>query len=227
MKITPLTPACLPPGARLWLRPAAGSEPGAVGQAVGHVVGQVGGQAGEQVLSPQEIAWGEALAPAGRKRYWQSRAVMRQVLAAALDCSPQVVPLRSPPGQPPELEGGWVSLSHSGEGLLVGYAPRPIGVDLEWRHRRLDGAALMQRFFPAQEVAHLQGLAGDALRQAVLTSWVAKEAVIKWRRRSLAEELGAWCFDHGSARLRHLIEGLEVTPAMGCSGGWLWASVVG
>ena len=227
MKITPLVPACAQPGVQLWLFPAAGSEPGAVGQAVEHVVGQVGRQAGEQVLSPQELAWGEALAPAGRQRYWQSRAAMRQVLGAALDCGPQAVPLRSPPGQPPDLDGGWVSLSHSGEGLLVGYAPRPIGVDLEWGHRRLDAAALMRRFFPAPEVAQLEGMARDPLRQAVLTSWVAKEAVIKWRRRSLAQELGAWCFDHGRGRLRHLIEGLDVTPELGRSAGWLWASVVG
>lgn len=219
MKITPLMSACLPPGVQLWLRPGAGSALTADGQADGQEDGQV--------LSAQELVWGEALAPAGRRRYWQSRAAMRQVLAAALDCTPQAVPLRSPPGQPPDLAGGWVSLSHSGDGLLVGYAPRPIGVDLEWGHRRLDAAALMQRFFPPQEVAQLAGMAGDQLRLAVLTSWVAKEAVIKWRRRSLAQELGAWCFDHSSAGLRQLDEGLEVTPAMGSSGGWLWAAVVG
>ena len=227
MKITPLTPAAPPqaalplaflpqgclkldcpyPGAQLWWHPLP--------------------WAALDGLTPEELAWGEALAPAGRKRYWQSRAAMRQVLAVALGCAPQAVPLQSPPGQPPDLEGGWVSLSHSGEGLLIGHAPLPIGVDLEWGHRRFDAAALMQRFFPAQEVVQLHRLSGDSLRQAVLTSWVAKEAAIKWRRRSLAEELGAWCFDHGSGRLRQLVEGLEITPALGRSGEWLWAAVMG
>lgn len=178
-------------------------------------------------LSPDELAWGKALAPVGRRRYWQSRAALRQVLAAALDCSPQAVPLRSPPGQPPWLEGGWVSLSHSADGLLIGYAPQPIGVDLERGDRRFDAAGIMQRFFPAQEVAQLQGLAAEDLRRAVLTSWVAKEAAIKWRQRSLAEELGAWWYDHRCGRLQQLLEGLELTPVIGYCAGWRWGVVVG
>ena len=225
MKITPLTPAappqaslpqgclpqgCLPldcpyPGAQLWWHPLPG--------------------AALDGLTPEELAWGEALAPAGRKRYWQSRAAMRQVLAVALGCAPQAVPLQSPPGQPPDLEGGWVSLSHSGEGLLIGHAPLPIGVDLEWGHRRFDAAALMQRFFPADEQRQLSCLAAEPLRSAVLRSWLAKEAAIKWRQRTLAAELAHWSFDHGRGVLQHRLESITCKPSEGVMGPWRWACV--
>lgn len=180
-----------------------------------------------QVLSAQEILWGQALAPLGSQRYWHSRAAMREVLAEALGCDPAAVPLHSPPGQPPQLEGGWVSLSHSRDGVLLGYAPVPIGVDLERFDRPLDGRALAERFFPPEEVDQLHQLRGDRLRLAVLTSWVAKEAAIKWRQRTLAAELSCWRFDHGDGRLHHQREGLELMPQVAQSGGWLWAAVLG
>jgi phosphopantetheinyl transferase len=180
-----------------------------------------------QALSAQELFWGQALAPVGSQRYWQSRAALREVLADALGCGPAAVPLHSPPGQPPLLEGGWISLSHSRDGLLLGYAPVPIGVDLERVDRPLDGRALAERFFPPEEVDQLHQLPPDRLRLAVLTSWVAKEAAIKWRQRTLAEELSCWRFDHDAGWLHHRDEGWELKPQMGQSGGWLWAAVLG
>lgn len=202
-----MRPPLLEPGPRLWLQPL--------------------GEADRAVLSSQELDWGGRLAPPGRHRYWQSRAAMRQQLAPVLGCDPAQVPLHSPPGEPPELLAGhgWVSLSHSGAGLLIGYGPEPIGVDLERADRRLDATALLERFYPAEEAAQLQGKQGDALRLAVLTSWVAKEAAIKWRRRSLAEELGHWCFDHDQRQLHHRLEGLTLAPRFGLQDGWLWAAV--
>ena len=179
------------------------------------------------VLSAQEMVWGQALAPLGGQRYWHSRAAMREVLAEVLGCGPAAVPLHSPPGEPPQLEGGWVSLSHSRDGVLLGYAPVPIGVDLERLDRPLDGRALAERFFPREEVEQLRQLPGDRLRLAVLTSWVAKEAAIKWRQRTLAEELSGWRFDNGDGRLHHQGEGWELTPQLGQGSGWLWAAVLG
>jgi phosphopantetheinyl transferase len=111
--------------------------------------------------------------------------------------------------------------------MLLGYAPVPIGVDLERFDRPLDGRALAERFFPPEEVDQLHQLPGDRLRLAVLTSWVAKEAAIKWRQRTLAAELSCWRFDHGDGLLHHQREALALTPQVGQSGGWLWAAVVG
>lgn len=178
-------------------------------------------------LSAEELVWGEGLPAAQRRRYWHSRAALRGVLAPVLGCSPTAVPLCSPPGRPPRLlEGlGWISLSHSGEGLMIGFSNEPIGVDLELVSRPLDAAALMGRFYPIGEQGQLEGLSGEALRLAVLTSWVLKEAAIKWRRSSLAGELRSWSYDHSSGQLRHLGDGLQPECCTAMAAGWRWAAV--
>jgi 4'-phosphopantetheinyl transferase len=162
-----------------------------------------------------------------RRRYWQSRSALRQWLAGMLGCAASALPLHSPPGRPPLLlEGaGWVSLSHSGEGLLLGFSRAPIGVDLEPADRPVAAAALMRRCFPVPEVVQLQAFDAEQRRTAVLTSWVLKEAAIKWRRRSLASELSCWQLDHASGRLRHQLEGLEPECGTGTAAGWRWAGV--
>lgn len=177
-------------------------------------------------LSAQEQAWGRQLPPLPRRRYWQSRSTLRQWLAGVLGCGPAVVPLYSPPGRPPQLlEGaGWVSLSHSGAGLLLGFSAAPIGVDLEPADRPV-AAALMGRCFPPQEVAQLQALGLEQRRAAVLTSWVLKEAAIKWRRRSLASELSCWQLDHASGRLCHCQDGMRPECLTGVAVGWRWGGV--
>jgi phosphopantetheinyl transferase len=136
------------------------------------------------------------------------------------------VPLHSRPGCPPQLldGAGWVSLSHSGGGLLLGFSPAPIGVDLEPAHRPV-APALMRRWFPPEEVAQLQLFSGEHQGAALLTSWVLKEAAIKWRRRSLASELACWQLDHASGRLIHRVDGVQPACLSGVAAGWLWAGV--
>ena len=179
------------------------------------------------VLSAQEIAWGEALPALRRRPYWRSRGALRQGLAQVLQLAPAAVPLHSPPGAPPQLPQGlgWLSLSHGGEAALLAWSSQPVGVDLERADRPFAAAAVMQRFFAAAEQRQLQPLAGEALRQAVLRSWICKEAAIKWRRRSLAAELSAWWLDHGSGTLCHGGDGTVVTPIEGDWEGWCWAWV--
>ncbi len=180
-----------------------------------------------QRLSAAEWQWGEALPPPRRRRYWRSRLAMRQVLAAHLGLEPQAVPLQSPPGQPPALPEalGCLSLSHGGGALLIGWSPVPIGVDLELASRHFDAAALAGRFFPAREQQQLAAQMGEPLREAVLRSWVCKEAAIKWRHRSIALELSAWRYDHQRALLCHGVEGTELRPRLGALAGFLWAAV--
>jgi len=178
-------------------------------------------------LSARERHWGEGLPEGQRLRYWHSRAALRQQLAVVLGLKPADLPLHSPPGRPPCLAGGvgWISLSHSGEGLLIGYSRQPIGVDLEAASRSLDAAGLMRRFYPEAEQARLEGLDGEGLRQAVLTSWVLKEAAIKWRQRSLAAELSQWCYDDSIGRLQHLGDGVQPDCCSSVHAGWRWAAV--
>ncbi|MFM7550325.1 MAG: 4'-phosphopantetheinyl transferase family protein [Cyanobacteriota bacterium] len=192
---------------QLWLRPLQG-------------VGAVG-------LSARELAWGRELDPPIRQRYWQSRAALRHWVAGCLGCRVEEVPLLSPPGRPPRLEAGagHVSLSHSGPMLLVAWSTRPVGVDLERADRPLAAAAIARRYFPPAEWAELQAMPPEALHQAVLRSWVLKEAAIKWRQRTLAEELRAWRYCHRSGRLRHGTEGLTPASQAAESQGWHWAVV--
>lgn len=178
-------------------------------------------------LSAEELAWGRELEPPIRRRYWQSRAALRQLVASCLGCAAEDVPLHSPPGGPPRLEAGagHVSLSHSGPMLLVAWSPRAVGVDLEQADRPLAAAAIARRYFPPEEWAELQALPADALRPAVLRSWVLKEAAIKWRQRTLAAELRAWQYCHRSGQLRHGDEGLTPSSQAAETQGWHWAVV--
>lgn len=118
-----------------------------------------------------------------------------------------------------------MSLSHSGAGLLLAWSPWPIGIDLESHGRQLAADLLHQRYFPPFEQHQLRQLAGEARRQAVLCSWVLKEAAIKWRRRQLATELRHWRLDHASGTLIHSAAGLKPECVAGASGDWLWAAV--
>ena len=178
-------------------------------------------------LSDQELAWGKELAPPLRRRYWQSRAALRQLVARCLGCAADAVPLHSPPGGAPRLAAGagYVSLSHSGSMLLIAWSRQPIGVDLERADRTLAAAAIARRYFPAEEWDELKGLGPEALRSAVLRSWVLKEAAIKWRQRSLATELVSWRYCHRSGTLRHRSEGLTPCCRCGERQGWLWSLV--
>jgi 4'-phosphopantetheinyl transferase len=178
-------------------------------------------------ISAEEWRWCQDLAPARRRNYCHSRARLRAWLAELWTCAPLEVPLLSPPGKPPRLSGdqAFLSLSHSGDGLLLGLSAEPIGVDLEAAARPLAADALMRRFFPPAEVRQLQRLEVASRRQAVLTSWLLKEAAIKWRRSSLAAELREWQLDHGTGQLRHLRLGLEPEGRSGRLGPWGWAAV--
>jgi phosphopantetheinyl transferase len=181
----------------------------------------------EGMLSAEEWSWSKTLAPERRRNYCQTRARLRVWLADLWNCATLAVPLLSPPGQPPRLSGdqAFISLSHSGDGLLLGLSAEPIGVDLEAAARPLVADALMRRFFPPAEVRQLQRLEGTALRQAVLTSWLLKEAAIKWRRSSLAAELSEWQLDHDTGQLHQLRLGLEPEGRSGWLGPWGWAAV--
>ena len=179
------------------------------------------------LLPTDEWSWGLGLPELQRSRYFQSRALLRQQLADVLGCAGAAVPLHSPPGLPPLLGNGlgWVSLSHSGAGLLIGYSGSPIGVDLESTARPIEPAGLMRRFYPEPEQAQLRDLTGEALRQAVLNSWVLKEAAIKWRHRTLAAELAQWCYDHTSGSLQNLSDGAKPDHSSALQQDWRWAAV--
>jgi phosphopantetheinyl transferase len=178
-------------------------------------------------LSAQEQHWCRDLAPAVRGRYAVSRVLLRQHLGALLGMEAAAVPLHSPPGRPPllGLGAGFISLSHSGSGLLLAWSSQPIGVDLEWGRRPLLAEALAQRFFPAQERAQIEAMPAAVRERAVLESWVCKEAAIKWRGSSLATDLRHWQWDHHHHQLRHRLDGWAPPSKVLEREGWLCAAV--
>ena len=178
-------------------------------------------------LSPQEEQWCGALPEGLRARYRSSRSQLRRCVAGLLGCGEERVALHSPPGQPPRLEGGQghVSISHSGEGLLLAWSPTPIGVDLERVDRPVQADLLAQRFFPPQEVEELMRLPWPARPARVLESWVRKEAAIKWRGATLASDLRHWCWDHDRQELLHLERGWKPGCAFRLQDGWCCAAV--
>ncbi|MEB3331143.1 MAG: 4'-phosphopantetheinyl transferase superfamily protein [Synechococcaceae cyanobacterium] len=179
------------------------------------------------VLSEAELRWSAALPSSTRRRYRHSRALLRHWLAPQLGCEAGRLPLHSPPGEAPRLERGWgwVSLSHSGSGLLLAWSAAPVGVDLEHSQRRFASEALARRFFPAAEFRQLAGLEAEALRQAVLHSWVLKEAAVKCCRGSLARDLAALRFDHQARQLWRDPDRAALPARGGRLGKWLWGAV--
>ena len=178
-------------------------------------------------VSQAEQGWSQALPAPVQKRYLSSRSLLRRQLAGVLSLPAAAVPLHSPPGEAPTLQQGhgYVSLSHSGDQVLLAWSPWTIGVDLERQARPIQADLLARRFFPKQEWQQLQ-LHDSAQRAAlVLESWVRKEAAIKWRRSSLASDLRHWCWNAEQQELFHLQEGWQ--PASHCElrNGWLCAVV--
>jgi 4'-phosphopantetheinyl transferase len=179
-------------------------------------------------LSAEEQQWCAQLPAAIAPRYAWSRRWMRHCLAELLACSPALVPLCSPPGQAPRLEQrlGWLSLSHSGDQLLLAWSLMPIGVDLEWGQRSLQAESLARRFFPAEEYERLLSLPAALRRRAFLESWVRKEAAIKWQGNGrLAADLAHWCWDDSLGTLRHDRAGWRPPVVLREREGWLCAAV--
>lgn len=177
-------------------------------------------------LSAEEQRWCAAL-PAGlQPRYTSSRSQLRLQLASLLEWPALELPLHCPPAQPPRLAQGWgyVSLSHSREQLLLAWSPDPIGVDLEWLQRPVLAAALARRCFAPQEQERLLQLAPDARPQAVLESWVRKEAAIKCQGSTLARDLLHWSWDGQAEQLRHGPTGLCLPCCSWLRDGWLCAA---
>ena len=182
----------------------------------------------EGVLSQRELTWAEGLPPALGQRYRASRRLLRCWVAPLLALEPRELPLHSPPGQAPRLAPGCghLSLSHSGDRLLLAWSPQPIGVDLEWAQRPLPAAAaLARRFYPPQEAARLLALPAAAQARALLESWVRKEAAIKWQGSALARDLRHWLWDGDVGELRHLAEGWSPPSVCREIEGWLCGAV--
>jgi len=74
-------------------------------------------------------------------------------------------------------------------------------------------------------ICRLLGLPAEALRGAVLASWVRKEAAIKWHRGSIAHDLRHWVWDGNRGGLQHLQRGWQPPSVLHLHDGWCCAVV--
>lgn len=145
-------------------------------------------------------------------QFRRSRAWLRHCLATRFQLAVDAIPLQAPSGQPPRLPEGWgyVSLSHSGDALLIAWSAQPIGVDLERADRRFAAEALASRFYCDQDRFCLAGLPLEQCRSEVLRQWLAKEAAIKWQGGALATDLVHWSWSGQQEMATHLDLALSV-----------------
>ncbi|MFJ1299105.1 4'-phosphopantetheinyl transferase family protein [Pseudomonadota bacterium AL_CKDN230030165-1A_HGKHYDSX7] len=121
---------------------------------------------------------------ADRRRYVQTRAGLRRLLARCLDCRPEAVPIVAGLHGKPQLAGAvraCFNVAHAGRLALVAIADPAdvveVGVDVEACVPELDVAGMAALALTDDEQREFEGLAD---RQAAFYArWVEKEAVLK------------------------------------------------
>jgi len=123
------------------------------------------------------------------------RALVRLALARLLESSPRELVFdtwctrcRSPRGKPRVVDPSAAiefSLSRGGRWLALALALTPVGVDLEWRDRLVDGA-VADTAFAENERTELEAVDAQRLPAALLDCWTRKEAILKALGHGLA-----------------------------------------
>ncbi|MBD3308099.1 4'-phosphopantetheinyl transferase superfamily protein [candidate division KSB3 bacterium] len=148
-----------------------------------------------KILAPDEIQRADRFRFAqDRQHFTVARGVLRQLLGRYLQRDPAQIQLQYNAYGKPALAASErqpalkFNLSHSGELALYAFAyQREVGIDVEWRHRRVEQAeGIAARFFSAQECAALRTVPAQQQQEAFLNCWTRKEAYIKARGRGLS-----------------------------------------
>ena len=119
-------------------------------------------------------------------RFVQRRRALRAILGRYLGIAPQEVAFAANEfGKPSVLPSRTCddlsfNASHSGAIALVAVGRSvAIGIDIERMRAEVEGLAIATRFFGANEVAALAGLAPDDRVAGFFNAWTRKEAVVK------------------------------------------------
>jgi 4'-phosphopantetheinyl transferase len=136
-----------------------------------------------------------------RHRFIVVHAALRQILAARLDLPPTQIRFSNTAAGKPEIDPAdalTFNLSHSHQGAVVALASkRRLGIDPGYRARKISVKSML-RCFSADEREQLTKLDTTALQQAVLTTWVRKEAYIKALGVGILAALERFSVDIGS-----------------------------
>jgi 4'-phosphopantetheinyl transferase len=119
-----------------------------------------------------------------QRRFILRHGMLREILGRYLEMAPEEVRLRNGPGGKPAVAGEdpmiRFNLSDSGGYALYAVARgREVGVDVEVIRSKPKAAALMNRFFSANEKAAFQKLGADEQVSAFFAGWTRKEAYVK------------------------------------------------
>jgi 4'-phosphopantetheinyl transferase len=136
-----------------------------------------------QILSADEIKRAERFHfEKHRIRYFAARGFLRGILGFYLGISGSEVNFEYGEYGKPALPGNplYFNLSHSHYMAVLGvYKHSPVGIDIEWIHRRIDLLNIAKRFFAPAEYIELASLPVQFQREGFFNCWTRKEAYIK------------------------------------------------
>ena len=172
------------------------------------------------LLSPAERARADRYRlERDRRRFLVRRAKLRMLLAEALACRPEAVPIEADPHGKPFVEGHpglAFNLSHARDAALVAIGRDvALGCDLEWRDPELACARVAERLFAPRERAALAQLPPGRWVEGFYNCWTRKEAYVKALGLGLSYPLVAFSVSVGPG----------ARPALnGADAGWsLWS----
>jgi 4'-phosphopantetheinyl transferase len=137
------------------------------------------------LLSDEERGRARALAfDRDARRFIVSHAVLRSLVSHVTGIPVYELKFRIEPDGKPVLEPGvgqpvHFSLSRSEELVLIGFAPGPLGVDIEWLEKAMDVEALADYVLSRREQDSFKRLDLRNRRKAFLQCWTIKEAYLK------------------------------------------------
>jgi 4'-phosphopantetheinyl transferase len=121
-----------------------------------------------------------------RNRFVAARGILRSLLAAYLDCTPDKPQFVYGANGKPALAGGFAesglffNIAHSEDIALIALTRvGPIGIDVEHIRAIRDAGELVERFFSERENALFQALPDDQKSAAFFNLWTRKEAWLK------------------------------------------------
>jgi len=138
-----------------------------------------------------------------RKVFLTSRALVRSVLAAQLQCAPSDLHFYRDHNDKPQLRQPatrWqFNLSHAGDWAVLALCDGgAVGVDVETHDRRNQLRGIAQRFFTAQENRAMAELNEEDWIQRFFELWTLKEAYVKALGRGIATALAGTDIEYRS-----------------------------
>ena len=121
-----------------------------------------------------------------RKEYLTSRALMRMALSRNYQLDPAHWQFTQAKNAPPKLlnpvqQALFISLSHSGDHVLLAISEQAVGIDIEHTGRRDKALGIAKKVFTAEQQQALDALPEAQRLRLFYRLWSEKEALVKAR----------------------------------------------